>query len=31
MLYPPVERYISPYRQRAIGLMKVKGPGDRPL
>jgi hypothetical protein len=23
-------RYISLYRQRAIGLMKVKGPGDRP-
>jgi hypothetical protein len=31
MPYPPVERYISCYRQRAIGLMKVKGPGDRPL
>ena len=31
MLTGLLERYISLYRQRAIGLVKVKGPGDRLL
>ncbi len=31
MFYFFVAQYISSYRQRANGLVKVKGPGDRPL
>jgi hypothetical protein len=30
MFSPLAARYISAYRHRAFGLMKVKGPGDTP-